>query len=48
MFKFYNEKTEEAKKATELQTQVDSLTNTANNLQEKINHGLMNMHFLWR
>ena len=38
MFKFYNEKTEEAKKATELQTQVDSLTNTANNLQEKINN----------
>ena len=30
MFRFYNEKTEEAKKASELQTQVDSLTNTAN------------------
>lgn len=36
LFRFYNEKIEEAKKATELQTQVNSLTNIVSELQEKM------------
>ena len=37
LFKLYNEKTEEIKKSSELQTQVNSLNGTVSNLQGKIN-----------
>lgn len=37
LFKIYNEKTEEIKKSSELQTQVNSLNETVSNLQGKIN-----------
>lgn len=37
MFKLYNEKTEETKKSTELQSQVNSLTSTVTELKGKIN-----------
>ena len=37
LFKLYNEKTEEIKKSSELQTQVNSLNGTVSDLQGKIN-----------
>lgn len=38
IFKLYNEKTEETKNASELQTQVNNLNETVRNLQEKIDN----------
>lgn len=38
IYKFYNEKIEATKVSTELQTQVNSLSETVNNLQSKINN----------
>lgn len=40
MYKLYNEKEEETKKASELQTQVDNLNSTITELQGKINNML--------
>ena len=37
MYKFYNEKTEQTRKANELENQVNILNNSINNLQGKIN-----------
>lgn len=44
IFKLYNEKTEETKKSSELQTQVNNLNETISNLQEKIDNTSENIN----